>query len=60
MITVLPGQRLSLRFAKDVHKRTSRYERANNTSGGAGPSIGVEVRTANKLKLPDVVDVYFR
>ena len=60
MITVLPGQRLSLRFAKGVHKRTSRYERANSTSGGGGPSIGVEVRTANKLKLPDVVDVYFR
>ena len=60
MVTVLPGQSLSLRFAKGIHKRTSRYERANITSGGGGPSIGVEVRTAIRLKLPDVVDVYFR
>lgn len=57
MITVLPGQRLSLRFAKGVHKRTTRYERANNTSGGAGPSIGVEVRTGIRLKIPDAVNV---
>ena len=57
MVTVLPGQSLSLRFAKGIHKRTSRYERANSASGGGGPSIGVEVRTAIRLKIPDAVNV---
>ena len=52
MVTMLPGQSFSLRFAKGIHKRTSRYERANITSGGGGPSIGVEVRTAIRLKIP--------
>ncbi|XP_066022142.1 intermembrane lipid transfer protein VPS13C isoform X9 [Pocillopora verrucosa] len=50
MVTMLPGQSLSLRFAKGIHKRTSRYERANSTSGGGGPSIGVEVQGYHEMK----------
>ncbi|XP_022794312.1 vacuolar protein sorting-associated protein 13A-like [Stylophora pistillata] len=50
MVTMLPGQSVSLRFAKGIHKRASRYERVNSTSGGGGPSIGVEVQGYHEMK----------
>ena len=43
MVAIPPGQNLSLRFGKEVDKRSSRFERGSSVSG-VGPSIGVEVR----------------
>ena len=44
LIALPPGQSLSLRFAKGVDRKRSRYDRGSSSSG-VGPSIGIEVRS---------------